>query len=79
MSESRNPRPRKTLFRGKSTNLCGWCYYHDKGLTVRQMRLKKCLSRQCNAFKKFPEHMYWQQREAAKKVKKQHRKERRGY
>ncbi len=78
MTESNVRRPRKTLFRGKSTNLCGWCYYHDKGLTVRQMRLKKCLSRQCNAFKKFPEHTYWQQREAAKRAKKQ-RKLERGY
>ncbi|MBO4556042.1 MAG: hypothetical protein J5706_04715 [Elusimicrobiales bacterium] len=78
MTESMRPRPRRTLFRGTSTNLCGWCHYHDCGLTVRQMRVKKCLKKQCHWFQRFPEHGIWQQREAAKRAKKQ-RKLERGY
>ncbi len=69
---------RKTLFHGRSTNLCGWCHYHKCGLTVRQMKLKKCLGKQCNAFQKFPEHGYWKYREHIKENKRL-RKERRGY
>lgn len=69
---------RKTLYHGRSTNLCGWCHYHRCGMTVRQMKLKKCLGKQCNAFQKFPEHPYWTQRKRIKENK-QLRKERRGY
>lgn len=71
-------RPRKTLFRGKSTNLCGWCYFHKAGMTVRQMKLKKCLVKQCNAFQKFPEHPYWKQREFIKQQRKKRKAERWG-
>lgn len=74
---SENARPRRTLYRGSSTNLCGWCHYHKRGVTPRQMRLKKCLAKQCNAFQKFTEHPLWKQREDIKRIKKQHRAERR--
>lgn len=67
MTESAKP-VRRTLFYGYSSNLCAWCHYHNAGLTVRQMRLKQCLGRQCNALEKY-DHPIWKYRERIRQLK----------
>lgn len=69
MTENVKPM-RRTLFHCYSSNLCAWCHYHNAGLTVRQMRLKQCLGRQCNALEKY-EHPIWKYRERIKQLKKE--------
>lgn len=68
---------RNTLY-GSHVNadkVCAYCYKHKCSLTVRQLRQKKCLWKQCARLKKYPEHPFWEQREQRKKLRKQ-RKER---
>ncbi len=69
MTENVKPM-RRTIFHSYSSNLCAWCHYHNGGLTVRQMRLKQCLGRQCNALEKY-EHPIWKYRERIKQLKKE--------
>ena len=70
MTENVKPMCR-TLFYCYSSNLCAWCHYHNAGVTERQMRKKKCLSRQCDALEKYPEHPIWAYRERIKRLKKE--------
>lgn len=77
MTDHRHSR-RRTLYSGTSSNLCGWCHYHNCGLTVRQMKLKKCLGKQCSALQKYPEHPVWKHRENIKDIKRKRKLERRG-
>ena len=61
----------RTLFHCYSSNLCAWCHYHNAGITVRQMRKKQCLARQCGALEKYAEHPFWKHREDIKRLKKE--------
>ena len=70
MTENVKPM-RRTLFDCYSSNLCAWCHYHHAGVTVRQMRKKKCLARQCGALEKYSEHPFWEYRENIKRIKKE--------
>ena len=62
------------LFNTKSDNCCGFCKYHHCHLTVKQMRTKECLQKECKAFVKNEDHPYWKQREIIKQ-KRKNRKE----
>ncbi len=64
-----------TLFHGYSSNLCAWCHYHNVGVTVRQMKLKKCLGRQCGALEKY-DHPIWKHRENIKELRKKRKEAR---
>lgn len=48
-----------------------FCRHHRKWLTLRQLKLKKCLSRRgherCNALKIREEHPYWEERRKRRK------------
>lgn len=60
------------LFHAESNNVVAYCKYHKCGMTVKQMKAKKCLQKQCHHFVKNEAHDYWRQRDQIK----QHRKER---
>ena len=55
------------------SKIIGFCYRHKTGITVKQLKRKHCLAKQCNAFKRYEDHPYWQQRKAAKNTKKENR------
>ena len=68
----------RSLYGTHSDNVCGYCYYHHAGVTVRQMKRKRCLAKQCPAFRKYTEHGYWKQREEIKKNKRERKAQERG-
>lgn len=60
----------RTLF-GKHADISqvvGYCRYHKCGVTVEQLKKKKCLDKQCGALAKY-EHRYWKQREITKMLR----------
>lgn len=63
------------LYNTHSDNVAAWCIYHHCNLTVKQIRCKNCLGKQCHYLRKNEEHTWWSQREAAKQKRKE-RKER---
>lgn len=58
----------KTIFGVYITNPCAYCHYHEGYLTVRQMKNKDCLGKQCNRLQK-SEHPYWTYREHVKDLR----------
>lgn len=59
------------LWHSQIKNPVGYCYKHKAAMTAKQMRLKKCLQKQCNAFKRYEEHPLWEQRERTKELRRQ--------
>ena len=49
-------------------NCPGYCKYHKKYLTVRQIKQKHCLGKQCKCLNKL-DHKFWEQRERKKQRK----------
>ena len=58
------------LFNCESNNCCAYCKHHHASMTVRQMKVKECLQKECRHLVKNTEHQYWRQRERAKQNKK---------
>ena len=58
------------LFNTQSENVAGYCKHHHCAMTVKQMRCKNCLQKQCHHLVKNEEHQYWRQREAMKQKRK---------
>lgn len=58
------------LYGTESNNICAICKLHATGVTAKQMRQKKCLSKQCRHLEKIETHEYWSQRERAKAKRK---------
>lgn len=58
------------LFGSCSNNCCAYCKLHHSHMTVKQMKTKGCLQKQCWHLIKHEEHPYWRQREATKKKRK---------
>lgn len=48
----------------------GYCHYHKAALTVKTLKCKECLKKQCDAFKKYEEHDFWRQHEQKKAIRK---------
>ena len=63
------------LYNSQSDNIVAWCNYHNCGMTVKQMRCKECLQKQCRYLKKNEGHQFWVQHNL-KKQKRRARKER---
>lgn len=61
---------KECLFNTHSNNVVGYCRYHKCSMTVKQMRCKECLKKQCHYMIKNEEHQYWKQREAVKQKRK---------
>ena len=62
------------LFNSHSSNIVAYCKYHSAGITVKQMKCKNCLGKQCRHLIKNEKHDYWRQREQKKKYR-QNRKQ----
>jgi hypothetical protein len=61
---------KECLFNTNSNNVAAYCRYHHCGMTVKQMRCKDCLKKQCHYIVKNENHQYWKQREATKQKRK---------
>ena len=49
-----------------SNNVAAYCKYHKCGLTVKQIKVKNCLGKQCWYLQKNESHEWWKQREITK-------------
>ena len=58
------------LFNTYSDNVAAYCRHHRCGMTVKQMKCKNCLGKQCYYLQKDEDHQYWRQREATKQKRK---------
>lgn len=58
------------LYGTQSDNIVAYCKYHHCGVTVKQMKTKNCLGKQCNYLVKNETHEYWHQRELTKQRRK---------
>ena len=56
----------RTLFNGRSNNCCAYCKLHNCGMTVKQMKTKECLNKQCYHLVRNKDHQIWKQRERIK-------------
>lgn len=50
-------------------HIVGRCWKHNCEVTVKQLKQKECLRKQCKALERY-EHEYWKQRELIKICKK---------
>ena len=61
---------KQTLYNGCSDNCCAYCKLHHCSMTVKQMRMKECLQKQCWHLDKNEDHPYWRQRAVVKEKRK---------
>lgn len=61
----------KTLYNNYSDNCCAYCKLHQCAMTMKQLRKKECLKKQCWHLDKIKEHPVWKQREHMKKLRKE--------
>ena len=61
---------KECLFHTFSDNYCAYCKLHGCSITVKQMKAKGCLQKQCWHLIKNDAHPYWKQREAIKQKRK---------
>ena len=61
---------KECLFNSISNNVVAFCKYHNCSMTVKQMKCKNCLQKECRHIMKNEDHMYWKQREAIKQKRK---------
>ena len=61
---------KECLFHTFSDNCCAYCKLHGCSITVKQMKAKGCLQKQCWHLIKNDQHQYWKQREAIKQKRK---------
>ena len=66
---------KECLFNTRSDNVAAYCRHHHASITVRQMKCKNCLQKECRHLAKNEEHPYWRQREIIKQ-KRKNRKQR---
>lgn len=64
---------KECLFNTSSNNVAAYCRYHHCSITVKQMKCKECLNKQCRHLVKNEEHQYWRQREFVKQKRKNRR------
>ena len=56
----------KTIFGSRPKKPVAYCALHCGALTVKEMKRKGCLGKQCWHLQKNEQHEYWRQRELAK-------------
>lgn len=61
---------KECLFNTFSDNCCAFCLHHHCSMTVKQMRAKGCLQKECWHLVKNEDHEYWRQRERTKQKRK---------
>lgn len=64
----------KVLYGSESNNCAAFCKHHNCYMTVKQIKTKGCLCKQCWYLQKNDEHEYWAQRERLKEKKKMNKK-----
>lgn len=64
---------KRTIFGGRSDNYCAYCQLHGASLTVKQVKAKGCLQKQCWHLAKEERHPYWMQRDIIKQKRKERR------
>ena len=62
---------KECLFNTYSNNCCAYCKLHNCSMTVKQMKAKGCLQKQCWHLVKNEKHQYWRQRESVKQKRKE--------
>ena len=64
------------LYNTHSDNVVAYCRNpkHPYAMTVKQMRCKNCLGKQCRHLEKREEHDHWRQREVIKQKRKDRKK-----
>ena len=63
----------ETLYNTYAKHPCAYCKKKNCSLTVKQVRAKECLKKQCWHLVRY-KHEWWEQREAQKKKKKEKKK-----
>lgn len=58
------------LFNTCSDNVAGYCKLHHCSLTVKQIKAKECLKKQCWHLQKNEAHDWWRQRDVMKQKRK---------
>ena len=58
------------LFNTASSNIAGYCKRHHVNMTVKQIKCKNCLDKQCWHLIKNEDHDWWRQREVIKQRRK---------
>ena len=58
------------LFNTRSDNVVAYCKHHHCYMTVKQMKCKGCLGKQCWYLQKNEQHDYWRQRNVTKQRRK---------
>lgn len=72
-------RSRLTCDMGAAKENCvGYCFYHKKTLSRKQMQNRKCLEKRCKRFVPRKEHPYWQRREEIKEAKRARKEAQKG-
>lgn len=59
-----------TLYNTVARSPCAYCKKKGCSLTVKQVKAKKCLKKNCWHLVKYKNHEWWKQRELAKAKKK---------
>lgn len=54
------------LYNTHSDNVAGYCMLHHCNLTVKQIKCRECLGKQCHHLRKNENHDWWRQREVVK-------------
>lgn len=54
------------LYNTCSNNVAAYCRYHKLSMTVKQIRCKNCLGKECKHLQKNEKHSWWKQRDVAK-------------
>ena len=67
------------MFNTQSNNVAGYCKYHKCRMTVKQIRCKNCLQKQCWHFIKNEQHPWWKQRMDVKQKRKERRERMNAY
>lgn len=63
----------KTLNNSYARSPCAYCKLHHCSLTVKQVKQKECLKKQCWHLSKYESHEWWTQRSILKDKKKQNK------
>lgn len=64
------------LYNTHSDNVVAYCHnpQHPYGMTVKQMKCKNCLGKQCHYLVKNEKHDHWRQRDVMKQKRKDRKK-----
>lgn len=52
----------KTIYGGKPKNPVAYCAFHHGTLTVKEMKKRGCLGKECYHLQRNEQHEYWNQR-----------------